>query len=394
MFFLNFKYTLKNLLRDKPLIFWTFAFPIILGTLFSLAFSDIEKNETLDVFSIALVETEEKESTGILEDAFTTLSKGEDKLFDMEIVSLEKAETMLEQKEIVGYVLLSETPKIMVTKNGIEETVLKTVTETIVEELSITKTMMQEKITEGMADIYFDGNVERLVSEAQKEVEELLKKNEFSIKDTSPKNLSYTMIEFYTLIAMTCLYGGMLSMTSVNKNLANMSASGKRIAMTPTKKGTVILSSVLASFLVQLVGLALLFFYTVFLLKVDYGNKFFFLFLLSLVGSIAGVSLGCAVATLAKANENTKIGLLIAITMACSFFSGMMGITMKYIIDKNIPILNSINPANLITDGFYALYYYETNTKFYVDLASLLLFSGVLILFSMNILRRQKYDSI
>lgn len=35
------------------------------------------------------------------------------------------------------------------------------------------------------------------------------------------------MIEFYTLIAMTCLYGGMLSMVSINQTLANMSNKGK-----------------------------------------------------------------------------------------------------------------------------------------------------------------------
>ena len=29
-----------------------------------------------------------------------------------------------------------------------------------------------------------------------------------------------------------------------------------------------------------------------------------------------------------------------------------MGVTLKYVIDKNIPIVNLINPNNLITDGF------------------------------------------
>ena len=34
MFIHNFKYSLKTLFRNKALIFWTFAFPIILGTFF------------------------------------------------------------------------------------------------------------------------------------------------------------------------------------------------------------------------------------------------------------------------------------------------------------------------------------------------------------------------
>ena len=72
----------------------------------------------------------------------------------------------------------------------------------------------------------------------------------------------------------------------------------------------------------------------------------------------------------------------------------MMGITMKYIVDKNVPIVNRLNPANMITDGFYALYYYEKMDRFYFDLVSLFVFSAILILISVMALRRQKYDSI
>ena len=56
MFLHNFKYSLKTLFRNKTLIFWTFAFPIILGTLFNLAFKDIEKNEMLEIIDIAVVD--------------------------------------------------------------------------------------------------------------------------------------------------------------------------------------------------------------------------------------------------------------------------------------------------------------------------------------------------
>ena len=67
---------------------------------------------------------------------------------------------------------------------------------------------------------------------------------------------------------------------------------------------------------------------------------------------------------------------------------------MKYVIDKNIPILNIINPANMITDGFYALYYYDTLNRFYFDVVSLFVFSIIMILISLRGLRREQYDSI
>ena len=79
----------------------------------------------------------------------------------------------------------------------------------------------------------------------------MAKEDNVKLKNISNSNLSYTMIEFYTLIAMTCLYGGMLSMVSINQILANMSNKGKRIAVSPTKKSIIILSSLLASYIVQ-----------------------------------------------------------------------------------------------------------------------------------------------
>ena len=80
--------------------------------------------------------------------------------------------------------------------------------------------------------------------------------------------------------------------------------------------------------------------------------------------------------------------------MIGSFLSGMMGVTLKYIIDKNIPIINKINPVNMITDGFYSLYYYNTLNRYYFNLVSLLIFAIIFIIISIFNLRRKQYDSI
>lgn len=80
--------------------------------------------------------------------------------------------------------------------------------------------------------------------------------------------------------------------------------------------------------------------------------------------------------------------------MLGSFFSGMMGITMKYVIDKNIPVINKINPASMITDGFYSLYYYDTLNRYWFNIISLLIFSAIMLGLSILSLRRQKYDNI
>ena len=72
MFFHNFKYSLKTLFKNRMLIFWTFAFPIILGTLFNMAFKDIESSEQLDIIDIAIVENEQFNNNEIVQFLYNT----------------------------------------------------------------------------------------------------------------------------------------------------------------------------------------------------------------------------------------------------------------------------------------------------------------------------------
>ena len=298
---------------------------------------------------------------------------------------------MLENDEIVGYILFENNiPKVTVATNGINETILKSVTEEILQTQEIIKNISEEKIKKEIVSGNYNVDYEKLY----KDLLENIKNKTSNIQDISNNNLSYTMIEFYTLIAMTCLYGGMLAMIVINQNLANMSNNGKRVSVSPMSKIKIILSSLIASYIVQLLGLALLFLYTIFVLKVDFGNNIVLVILLGMIGSLAGLSIGLVIATVIRASEGVKTGILISITMFGCFLSGMMGITMKYIIDKNVPIINKLNPTSMITDGFYSLYYYDTLDRYYFNITSLLILSSIMIIISCISLRRQKYDSI
>lgn len=393
MFLHNFKYSLKTLLRNKGLIFWTFAFPIILGTLFNLAFSDIENKETLDIIDIAIVNNEEFKTDTYFTESFKVLSKKKDpnQLFDTKYTDLSTAKTLLKENKITGYLLFENNDvKITVNDKGYHETILRSV----VDELSSQKEMLETITTKEITDSYKSGNQNVNYEKIYQDTLNLINNTTPKLNNISNSNLSYTMIEYYTLLAMACLYGALISMFVTNKKIANMSSAGKRTSVSPANKKTLLLGSFLASYLVQLLGILILYLYTIFVIKVDYGSNTFLVFLLLMAGSLAGLTLGIAISTVLKSNENTKTGILISLTMLASFLSGMMGITMKYIIDTNIPILNKINPAAMITDGFYSLYYYSTLDRFYFNIISLLIFSVIMLFISYQGLRRDKYDSI
>lgn len=392
MFLHNLKYSLKTLFKNRMLIFWTYAFPLILGTFFYLAFSNIENSEKFDIIDIAIVNNEQFSDNMVLKESFNVLgdSESSDQLFNIKYVDLNEAMELLENDEISGYLLVEESPKVIVKTSGTSETILKYVTEEIMQNENVLTNIIEAKVNGNI----IDGNTYEYIQSIRDDALKLLEMKTLTIRDVTSKKLSYTMIEFYTLIAMTALYGGIIGMTAINQNLANMSDNGKRIAVSPTNKIKIIFSSLLSSFIIQIIGLFLLFMYTIFVLKVDYGNNLPLIILLALVGSLAGLSLGMAVGTILKTNENVKIGIIISFTMLGSFLSGMMGITMKYIIDTNIPLVNKLNPVNMITDGLYSLYYYNTYSRFYFNVISLLIFSLIMIILSVLALRRQKYDSI
>jgi len=383
MFIHNFKYSLKILFKNKMLLFWTFAFPIILATLFKMAFSNISSSEKLDLIDIAIVNDDNYKNNIMFSTAFNSLSdkNSKERLFNTKYVDKEEAQELLDKDKIVGYLYIEDnTPKIVINKNDINQTIFKYVSDEILE----TSILINDATSNN------DYDIKTIYTKALS----ILNSNNIKLENKSNSNLDYSMIEFYTLIAMTCMYGSMLGMFSINKTLANISKIGARVSISPTKKYITILSSVLAGYIAQLVGLFLLFMYTIFILKVDYGNNISLIILLALVGSFAGLTLGVFLGSMLKCSENTKIGILISYTMIGCFFAGMFGIEEKYVIDSNIPIINKLNPVDMITDGFYSLYYYNTTNRFFNDIILLSIFSLLLIGISFIGLRRQKYDSI
>lgn len=59
MFIRLFIYRLRVLLRNRSLLFWTFAFPVVLGLLFNLAFGNLDEMMSLETSKVGIVSTDE-----------------------------------------------------------------------------------------------------------------------------------------------------------------------------------------------------------------------------------------------------------------------------------------------------------------------------------------------
>jgi ABC-2 type transport system permease protein len=137
--------------------------------------------------------------------------------------------------------------------------------------------------------------------------------------------------------------------------------------------------------------------YLIFILKVDFGDQMGYIFLTCFVGCAAGITFGSFVASVVKKGEGVKTAIILGGTMVASFLSGMMsgyGNNIKYIIGQKVPLLAYINPVSLIADTFYTLYYYDTHTRFFINIALLCGFTVLFSLCTYLVIRRQKYASI
>ncbi len=382
MFFHNVKYNLKALFKNKGLIFWSFAFPIIMATLFNMAFGNWEESEKFTSINIGIVTNEYFDNNIIAKNVFNSLSDGDNKIFNITYASKDEVTNLLTDKKIEGIIeYTNSNPSIIINSNSVSSTIIKSV----VDEIETNNTIFSDLIKSGK---YASNDMEEQVNK----IIERINSTTINTKDISVKKLDIAVIEYYSLLAMTCLYGGFIAMSAISNSLASASNRGKRVAISPIKKSTAILSSLCASFIVQLIGALLLLIY-INIIGVNLHTNLISVFIITILGVLAGISIGLIVSVMINKSEDTKLGIIIAISMALSVLSGMTGVSLKYVIDSKIPFINKINPAAMITDGLYAVYY-ENSARFLNNIISLIIFISLLIVISILYMRRKKYDNI
>ena len=382
MFFHNLKYSLKSLIKNKGLLFWTFLFPLLMATLFNMAFGNWVESEKFESIDIAIIKNSYYEDNEVAKRVFESISSDEDRVFNITYVSDDVALKLLNDDKIAGYIKYYDGGSdITVKSNGISATIIKSV----VDEIDTYNVLFNDLIEKELTSSF---DIDKAVTEAIKKFENIQVKT----KDVSVKKLDIAVIEYYSLLSMTCLYCGFIALTCISNSLASISSRGKRVEVAPTKKSVIILSSLLSSFIVQMIGALLLLAYLK-LIGVNLYANVLGLMVVTVLGVLAGIALGLLISVVNNKNEGVKFGIVIAVSMACSVLAGLTGVSLKYVVDSNFPIINKINPAAMITDGLYALYY-EDISRFNYNMISLIIFVVVLVFISVVSLRRKKYDSI
>lgn len=380
MFSNIFFHSLRRVLRQRSVLFWSLAFPLILSTLFHLGFGNIYQGERLEEpIRIAYVAGEQASPFYSLRDILSSIPLGEGEeqaLFDIKDLDETSAREQLQQDGLDAIVLDGAQPSILVSAMEKNQVLIKQVLDQV---LSTGRTMTsllrqnpQADVAGAMALLQQQGFVQKL--------------------PLLGGRMNPDIIYYMALLAMTCLGASGSGVEVVLSQQANRSSEGARLAASPASKWLRVFASGLASYLVQL-GLSLLVLvYMRFALGKHFGDDLAYLLLVLSTGTATGFLMGMAIAALVRGSNNTVQGISSGIYLFSSFLTGLMSVEVKRLVETKLPLLGQINPGTLIVDAMNSSYYFQQPDLAYILRMALacLVFAAI----AASALVRKYHDSI
>ena len=387
MFIHEFKYELIRVLRQKDELFWVLLFPIILGTMFYVAFGNLN-NATENFHTIpAAVCVEAAAKDKSFEAVLDILSDETDTpLLELTYTDWDDAVELLKENSVRGIFKIGESVTLHCVSNENANAV------TLALEQSILETILQEYLT--YADL-----ITEIAQTSPDKLPEAISKMESSVSykkelSLTPGNMDSIIQYYFNLIAMACLFTSFAGAYIAMHHQANLSPLGARKCISPNSKFCSVAAQLLSCLLTQFVCVAVTILYLYFVLKIDFGTSFPMILFTSFIGCILGGSFGFFIGSIGRISETAKNGIMISASLLCCFLSGLMLGNMRMIIESFCPLINDLNPAVLISDSFLTLNIYGVTERYGANLFALLLFSAIFTVFGCLMIRRKTYASL
>jgi ABC-2 type transport system permease protein len=377
-------YRLKTLSRDRILIFWTLLYPIALGTFFGIAFHNIGSGSPFQSIPVAVVQNAAWQDDTAFQQALHGVSadnpEAETKLFQVTPMSREQADESLKNNKIAGFMELDGGQNgaihVYVRDSGVSQSILHQFVDNYLQARSAFTTILS-------------ANPAAAATLAQAH-------GDYPIVDAVSGNpaSNSTLPYFYALIAMAALFGGFWGQREINDTQADQSALGARLGVAPIHKLKALVAGLCATITLHFGALIALLAYLSLVMGIQFNAPLPLLLAACLMGSCMGVTFGAFLSALPIRKEGIKIAVMITVSMVLSFLAGLMVSTIKYAVIHAAPIMAYLNPANVLSDAFYALYAYSDHSRFLFNLGLLAAFSVVFSFVVYLLTRRQKYDSL
>lgn len=386
MFFRIYKYSLLCSTRDRLMVFWNLVFPIILGSLFQVAFGNYTEKEVL-FHQIPVAYVKEEGADGTFTELLEILER-DNELIQVQTVGKEKAEQLLRDGEVEG-IYYNEPGK---ERDGQEEPGITLV----VQEQDMNQSILNSILEQYERTCATLLTIGKEYPEGIQEAAKLLEEDTKYLKEDSMGAASDNSIldYFYSLIAMNCLMGATTGLLCSVEFKADLSALAARRVVAGLSRFQVLWPDLAAKITLQFIYIVFTACYLMFVLHVPLGEQWGFLLLTIFVGSLLGIFLGFFIGVAGRMQYSMKEALCILVMMVSSFFSGLMMDGMQRLVERYAPVFARINPASLIVKSFYSLNIYEAYGRYLQNLGTMLVLILVLAAGSFAMVRRERYASI
>ena len=389
--------TLKVLVRDRNVLLWAIAFPLVLITLFHAMFSNLDETYKLDPIPVIIVQDANYDNAKEFAQMITSLARdnayeGGALIAPTFVASEAAALDALQADEYKGYLLLDADgqphyfmdPRRADSTGNPSQTVILNILDQYVQNTELITSLVQTN-PQLLSDPSF--------LEGFTQSESTAFTSRVSVTANPPSD---SLRYYYSVLAFSTIMMSTFALFAVDLALGNTSPLGARRSIGGQSKARTLAPTIAAAWVLSFACVMVGFVYLRLVFGVNFGGKEPAVILTLAVSALAATFLGAVLGSL-PLPSGTKSGFVAFISCFLSLFAGLYGPFSQDLGDmvaRDLPPLAAVNPVRQVADSFFSLYYYDGYAELGGHLACLLILSAVFFVLAVFMMRRQRYASL
>ncbi|MFR9279765.1 ABC transporter permease [Levyella massiliensis] len=392
-----FAYHLKQIIRQREALIWGFSLPVVLLLIFSMVFRPTTKEDlSLPVSRIGLIQGQEADFPDFM--ANLEAKKG---VWKNQKWTEETPEKNAKLPLVYGNFSTLKEARAAMNAGAIDAIVLDAKDGKYETRMARSYVLMvvQQVLRSYQTKTNMEEIAKSAVTKAPTSVPAVAQEQKVEALEVNPdlrKGGVDQMLSFqFACIAYITFYAFSMGNHLLDNLHANQSPLGLREQISPLERRK---SFVLhfGAYLVIYIGFTLVLYLLLRLLGVEVATKtnIWALLLLLFLGQCCGIVIGVVVAALLPEAKGVRQAIGILLPLFLGFLSGMMVSGVRTSVQAAAPLLDALNPVNMVNDGLYGLYTQGVGEIYHTAMAhlaiTLVLFLGITII----ALRRDRYESL